>query len=57
MKKVFLVFVILILLLMDWIALNKILKGEEINQVTEYATLAGSVVLMAVLISYNLQKK
>lgn len=55
MKKIFIFFVIGVLLLLDWAALSDIRKGEQ-NPLAEYVTLAGSVVIIVAMISYSLGK-
>lgn len=56
MKKVFIALVTVVLLLLDWVALNDIMKGEQ-NPVAEYVTLAGSVVIIVVMFSYTIKQK
>ncbi len=56
MKKAFIALVTVVLLLLDWAALNDIIKGEQ-NPVAEYVTLAGSVVIIIVMLSYTINQK
>ena len=56
MKKVFIALVTVILLLLDWAALSDIIKGEQ-NPIAEYVTLAGSVVIIVVMLSYTIKQK
>lgn len=56
MKKIFIALVTVILLLLDWAALHDIMKGEQ-SPVAEYVTLAGSVVIIVVMLSYAIKQK
>ena len=55
-KKIFIALVTVVLLLIDWTALNDIMSGEP-NTVSEYVTLFGSVVIIVVLLSYTLGQR
>ena len=55
MRKFFISIIVVVLLLIDWVALADILKGET-NPAAEYVTLLGSIVIIIVLLSYSLNK-
>ncbi len=57
LKKIGLIIFILVILLLDFAALDDITTGNEPTLFGEYAMLAASVVIFAVLIFIYLRKK